>query len=139
MTAIKDYYTIKLHDTDAAGILFYANQLRIVHDLYEKLLVQIGFGFPARFASRDFFIPIVHTEADFLHPLHVGDVVEVAGTVADVGSSSFTLDFRLTDLDGALVGTARTVHVTIDPATGKKISLPPAFRSQLETLAGDKS
>ena len=133
---MKDYYTIKLHDTDAAGILFFAHQFSIVHDLYEKFLGSIGYGFKERFERRDFFIPIVHAEADFSQPLTVGDTIEVALSVGRVGRTSFTLEFRLTDLDGAVVGTARTVHVTTDPATGRKIDLPESFRAKLEQAGG---
>ncbi len=34
---------ISLHDTDAAGIIFFANQFKIVHDAYEDLLESFGF------------------------------------------------------------------------------------------------
>lgn len=132
MPVIKDYYTIKLHDTDAAGILFYANQFRIIHDIYEKFLGRIGYPFQERFLSNDFFIPIVRAESDFNSPLTVGDTIEIGLSVAVIGDTSFTLEYRLTDLDGEVVGSAQTVHVTIDPKTGTKIALPESFREKLE-------
>ena len=132
MKNFKDFYAIKLHDTDAAGILFFASQFKMAHDVYEKFLGQIGFPFIQRFKVKDFYIPIVHAEADYRQPLKVGDVVEVALEVANIGKSSFTLEFTLTDLDGITVGTARMVHVTIDPQTMKKIDLPGDFRAKLE-------
>jgi 1,4-dihydroxy-2-naphthoyl-CoA hydrolase len=136
MKTIKDYYTIKLHDTDTAGILFYANQFRIIHDIYEKFLSQIGFDFRGRFERGDFYIPIIHAEADFLQPLKVGDTIEIALNVARVGQTSFTLQYTLVDLDGTAVGTARTVHVTIDPRSLKKIDLPEKFKIKLENALG---
>jgi len=135
MSSVKDYYTIKLHDTDAAGILFYANQFRIIHDVYEKFLGRIGYPFQERFLNNDFFIPIVHAESDFNSPLTVGDAIEISLTVAAVGDTSFTLEYRLTDLDGEVVGRAKTIHVTIDPKTGKKTALPVSFREKLEEAA----
>lgn len=132
MTKLKDFYTIKLHDTDAAGILFFASQFKIAHDIYEKFLAKIGFPFSQRFKKRDFFIPIVHAEADYQQPLKVGDVIEVSLEISNIGDSSFTLRFTFTDLDGITVGTVNTVHVTIDPQTMKKIDLPGKFRAKLE-------
>ncbi len=132
MSSIKDYYTIRLHDTDSAGILFFANQFRIVHDIYEKLLEQIGYGLRERFEKRDFLIPIMHAEADFLQPLKVGETIEIELSVAEIGQTSFTLHFRLTDLGGIIVGNVETVHVTIDPKGMKKIDLPDGFRKKLE-------
>ena len=132
MAVIKDYYTIKLHDTDAAGILFFANQFRIVHDLYEQFLARIGSSFRERITAGDFVIPIVHAEADFLQPLRVGDTLEVTAIVARIGNSSFTLDYQLIDLEGWVVGTASTVHVTCDSQTHEKIVLPDNFRRRIE-------
>jgi len=137
MREIKEYCTIRLHDTDAAGILFFANQLKIVHDVYEQFMTRIDFPFRRRFEERDFYLPIVHTEADFFQPLAVGDTVEIILKIEAVGNSSFTLAYTLTDLDGIVVGTARTVHVTVDPATWKKIPLPEAFRKALVESVGD--
>jgi 1,4-dihydroxy-2-naphthoyl-CoA hydrolase len=129
---MKEYYTIRLHDTDAAGILFFAHQFKIVHDVYEQFLTRIGFNFRDRFSKSDFFIVIVHAEADFHQPLTVGDTIEIELSVVRIGESSYTLEYRLTDLDGLVVGTASTVHVTIDPISRKKIGLPGEFRTALE-------
>ncbi len=135
MSRIKDYYTIKLHDTDAAGILFFANQFKIVHDLYQRFLDEIGFPLQERFASGDFSLPIVHAEADFYAPLTVGDTVEVSLGVAAIDKTSFTLEYQIIDLDGKEVGSAKTTHVTVNPKTRGKITLPKSFRTALEQAA----
>lgn len=132
MSAIKDYYTVKLHDTDAAGILFFANQFRIVHDIYEKFLGSIGFPFGELFERKEFFIPIVHAESDYLQMLADGDTVEIELTVSAVGKTSFTLEYKLTNLDGIVVGTAKTVHVTIEAKSKQKIDIPGNLRTGLE-------
>ena len=46
---------IKLHDTDAAGVIFFANQFKIIHDAYESLLEGIEFGFANLIRNKDFF------------------------------------------------------------------------------------
>ncbi|MCK5124780.1 MAG: acyl-CoA thioesterase [candidate division Zixibacteria bacterium] len=135
MPTFKDYYTVQLHDTDAAGILFFANQLKIVHNVYESMLTKAGFGFQDRFRKRDFFIPIVHAETDFYHPLKDGDTVEIILEIEKVGTTSFTLSYKLTIFDETVVGSAKTVHVTIDPESGKKIPLPGKFKEKLQELA----
>jgi len=132
MPVIKDYYTVRLHDTDAAGILFFANQFKMVHDMYEKFMIQNGFPFKDRFANGDYLLPIVHAESDYLAPLITGDTVEIELAVERVGNTSFTLRYHIYDLDGHLVGKAKTIHVTMDPKTKKKIPLPTPFRQMLE-------
>ena len=128
---------IKLHETDAAGVLFFANQLKIVHDAYESLLEDIGFGFTDLIKDQDFFLPIVHSESDYQLPLSVGDPVEIQTMVADVGKTSFTLAYKLLDATPTIVGTARTVHVSIDKKTRKKISLPDDLRLKMEELRAE--
>jgi 1,4-dihydroxy-2-naphthoyl-CoA hydrolase len=135
MSILEDQYTIKLHDTDAAGILFFTNQLKIAHDIYEKFLNQIGFSLADRFSRRDFFLPIVHAEADYCRPLVVGDVIRIALSVENIGRASFTLKYSLSNLNGKPVGSAVTVHVTTDPDTGGKIELPEDFRTKMEKVS----
>lgn len=132
MAPFQDNYTIKLHDTDAAGILFFANQFKIIHDLYEKFLDEIGFGFREFLERNEFLIPIVHAQSDFKAPLMVGDVVTVTLNLVEIGQTSFKLSYRLVDQSGNLAGTAETVHVTIDPDSRAKIDLPANLRRQLE-------
>jgi YbgC/YbaW family acyl-CoA thioester hydrolase len=136
MPVIKDYYTIKLHDTDAAGILFFANQFKMAHDIYERFMSQNGFPFRDRFARRDYLIPIVHAEADYRCPVTDGDTVEIELGLERIGNSSFTMKFSIFDLDGRLVGTVRTVHVTMDCQSQTKIPLPDDFRRMLSAYSG---
>lgn len=125
---------IKLHETDAAGLLFFSNQLKIVHDAYESLLEQIGFNFAELIRNKNFFLPIVHSESDYKSPLFVGDLIEIQITVTNVGKTSFTLAYKLLGASQNLVGTTQTVHVTMDKTTRKKISLPSDLRLKLEEL-----
>lgn len=125
---------IKLHETDAAGVLFFSNQFKIIHDAYEGLLEHIGFGFARLIREAKFFLPIVHSESDYKSPLFVGDLIEIHVYVEKVGKTSFTLFYKLLDTSQNIVGTAQTVHVAIDPAEHKKISLPSGLRAKLEQV-----
>ena len=125
---------IKLHDTDAAGILFFSHQFEIVHDAYEALLEHIGFGFAELIRHKEFFLPIVHAESDYKMPLFVGDLIEIQVIVEKVGETSFTFAYKLLNTQQQLVGTARTVHVTIDKKTRQKIPLPPDMRAKINGL-----
>ncbi len=125
---------VKLHDTDAAGVLFFSNQFKIIHDAYEALLETVGFGFAGLIRNKDFFLPIVHAESDYKAPLFVGDVLEVRVKVGRVGQTSFTLTYALLNTKQEIVGTGRTVHVAVSKATQQKILLPADLRAKLEKL-----
>ena len=123
--------SVKLHDTDAAGLLFFANQFKMAHDAYEGFMEQIGFSFARIFQDEDFLLPIVHAEADYKARLQVGDRLTIHLTVEKIGDSSFVLLYDLSDADGKSAGMVRTVHVCTDEGTGKKRSLPDELRRGL--------
>ena len=122
---------IRLHDTDAAGIIFFANQFKIIHDAYEDLLETFGWSFETMLKGTDYFLPIVHAESDYLTPVKVGDRIVIAIKVGHVGNTSFSFEYTL-KRGKTLVGTAKTVHVTINQKTRKKIPLPAPLRRALE-------
>ncbi len=124
---------IKLHETDAAGLLFFSHQFKIIHDAYESLLEKIGFSFSDLIRKHKYFLPIVHAEADYKAPLFVGDEITIAVSVDCIGTTSFVFAYELRKKK-QLVGTARTVHVTMDKKTKKKIPLPPVMRRAIQRL-----
>lgn len=123
--------TIKLHETDAAGLLFFSQQFKLIHDAYEELLDSRGIGFAVMLKKKSYFLPIVHAEADYKKPLFVGDRLTIEVRVGHVGETSFSFVYRLLKDKKILVGTGQTVHVTISKKTGKGIPLPPEMRKAL--------
>ena len=125
---------IKLHETDAAGLLFFANQFKLIHDAYEGLLEHIGFGFAELLKEKDYFLPIVHAEADYKRPLFVGDLIEIQVIVESIGTTSFTFSYRILNTQQEIVGTAQTVHVTMNKENNTKIPLPHDMRQKIQAL-----
>lgn len=125
---------IKLHETDAAGLLFFANQFKLVHDAYESLLEQIGFGFAELLNNKEYFLPIVHAESDYKKPLFVGDLIEIQVRVVKIGNTSFKFDYKILNAKQEIVGTAQTVHVTMNKATQTKTPLPDDMREKIQGL-----
>ena len=121
---------IRLHDTDAAGIIFFANQFTIIHDAYEDLLEKFGWSFQTMLKGTEYFLPIVHAESDYKAPLFVGDKITIGIKVGHVGKTSFSFEYTL-KRGKTLVGTAKTVHVTINQKTRQKTPLPGELRKAL--------
>ena len=123
---------IRLHDTDAAGRIFFANQFKIIHDAYELLLEKFNFSFPYMLKEAKYFLPIVHAESDYKAHLFAGDKIKVGIKVGHIGTTSFSFEYTIHNAKNVLVGTAKTVHVTVSQKTDKKIPLPKELRSALE-------
>ncbi len=118
-------FEVRLHDTDAAGVLFFAHLFRHAHDAYEALMATAGF--PLQGLIRDgVALPIVHAQAHYQAPMRQGDRIRVAVTVTEVRRRSFRLDYRFIDLRGNPCAQARTVHVLAGP--GITQALPDELR-----------
>lgn len=73
---------------------------------------------------------IRHLEVDYRAPIEAGRTVAVTVRPADVGETSFTLDYELTVAgDGEVVATGRTVSVLVGPDGPRP--LPEAWRAAL--------
>lgn len=126
--------SIKMHHTDAAGLLFFAHQFAFMHEAYEMFFEAIGMPFKDLLQKEDFFLPIVHAEADYKKPLFVGDPIRITVRVDHVGHSSFALAYQL-HLDSELVGLGKTVHVTVDKAGKQKCPIPVRLRELLTKVS----
>lgn len=125
------YNRVRMHDTDMAGILYFAAQFRFVHDALEDFVTDLGFSIPRLLASGDFIFVIRHAQADYLAPLTLGDELKVDVFVEALSTSSFSLRYEIFR-ESVLVGKAKTVHVTIDKHKRHKIPLPPSLHAALE-------
>jgi 1,4-dihydroxy-2-naphthoyl-CoA hydrolase len=125
-------YTIGLHDTDAAGVVFAANLIRICHHGYEAFMESIGYGIGSVLKQKKMGLPIVHIEGDFTKFNVVGDRVTIEVRVAEIGTSSFRIIYELIGDNGDCHASAATVHVCIDPCTLRPMELPADFRAALE-------
>jgi len=129
--------TIRLADSDAAGVLFFARQFVLAHEAFEEFMDAVGCGLGALLATRSYLLPIVHAESDYLAPLRPGDRLKISLSIARLGESSFTSQYEMTRADGAAAGSCRLVHVAIDPQGRGKIPLPGSLRSALAPYCVD--
>lgn len=141
---------IRLHHTDAAGLLFFGNQFHLMHDAYEHVLESLKFSFRDMLKRRRYFLPIVHAEADYKKPLAVGDQIEIHVQVAHIGRTSFSFTYEIYRIvphankksrkanEKICVGTGKTVHVTINKSTHQKMTLPKECRNALEHFQNQK-
>lgn len=123
-------YKVRMSDSDMAGILFFANQYHFIHYTIEDFFEKIGLPFDKLFNENPYVFVIVHSEADYLHPLSVGDLLKIEMTIKRIGKSSIHFHFDI-KRGNDLVGRAETIHVCLDRNTRKKMDIPDSFKSRL--------
>ncbi len=130
--------TIKIHEADAAGILFFANYFKLAHDAYETFMESRGLGLGKVLKDESFLLLIVHAAMDYKISLQTGDNVLVKLSVKKLGNTSFVLGYEIyrdnNDSELELASSGETVHVSIDTGTGDKIPLPGKVKKILESM-----
>lgn len=105
---------IRLRDTDATGVLYFADQFKIALEAFEEYLEQFGYSLNELIHNSDYLLPIVHAEGDYFAPLLVGSCIEVVLQVAKIGNTSFTLGYTFFDRETQQeVGKVTIVHVCV--------------------------
>ncbi len=131
---------LKLRDTDAAGVAFFAAYYAIAHDVYESFLHQHGASLTTWLSQVH--LPIVHSEADYTAPLRLGDSFEVILRCDRIGERSFTLTYEFTSAVGSLAQ-LKTIHVAVPSRmTSEEVVsalLPERLRELLHQLQPDSS
>lgn len=124
-------YRIRLHDTDAAGRLFFAHLFRHAQDALEAFMEHIGFQVDRMIREGELLLPLTHAEADYRRPLRHGDRVRVQVWVRDLRRRSFAIGYRFLDEQGEEAATATTVHVLVIDETRVGECLPQALAAGL--------
>ncbi len=130
---IEHRFRVALHDTDAAGVLFFAHLFRHAHDAYERMMEKIGWPIDELIRARRLALPLVHAEADYRRPMRHGDRIDVSLALKMVDKRRFSLAYVFL-AEGHEMATALSVHVAVDPATGKSQSLPMRLVDALTSL-----
>ena len=122
---------LKLRDTDAAGVAFFAAYYAIAHDAYEAFLKDQNA--PLHTWLDKVHLPIVHSEADYKAPLTLGTSFSVNVTCEYLGQRSFTLHYEFTSPHGILA-IVKTVHVAVKSTQKKEKAESTNLPSQLKDL-----
>jgi acyl-CoA thioester hydrolase len=127
---VRVYY----EDTDAAGVVYYANYLRFMERTRTEWLGSLGFDV-ATFERVHGVVFVVHrVEIDYRLPARLGDRLDATLTLVELRRA------RMVALQqvwrGADMLTEASVAVAcIDRATFRPARIPPVLHRQLEALA----
>lgn len=111
--------TIRFQDTDAAGIVYFANVLSICHEAYEESLAMAGINLKTFFSNSGTAIPIVHTSVDFFAPMFCSDKLLIHLTPQELSDTKFEIFYEIVADSSSQVKLAKalTRHVCINPIT----------------------
>jgi acyl-CoA thioester hydrolase len=127
---VRVYY----EDTDAAGIVYYANYLRFIERGRTELLRTLGHDQNALMKEGIAFA-VRSANVEFLKPARLDDLLTVETGIASLGRAQVTFAQRIRR-DHELLLDAKIRVACIDPERGKPIPMPRALHEQLSALPG---
>lgn len=115
--------TVRFQDTDAAGVVYFANVLTMCHEAYEESLAASGINIKLFFSTPNVAIPIVHASVDFFRPIFCGDQVSIHLSPCQLGDNNFEINYIIMSADGRQITKAITRHVCINPVSRSRQEL----------------
>jgi acyl-CoA thioester hydrolase len=125
---VRVYY----EDTDAAGIVYYANYLRFLERGRTELLRGLGHD-QCRLMQEGVAFAVRSVQVEFLRPARLDDLLAVATGIAEIGGAQVVFDQAIRRGEDLLLD-ARIRVACIHPASGRPQRMPAAIREQLARL-----
>ena len=130
----------RFQDVDAAGIAFFPRLFEYFHDVYMAFFYAHGIHVDQVIASRAWAAPLRKADAEFLRPVRFGDPLSVSLVKARIDGSELTVGFRIAhQKDGKVAAVGWTLSAFVDPATFRRIDVPPAVREAFLSIGLEQS
>ncbi len=129
----RDRRTVRLQDTDATGVLYFANQLQMALETFEEFMQKSGVSLNSMIEEKKFLLPVVQVKSDFLSPVKAGDHLDIFLSLTHVGSSSFSYLAELKK-GQEVMGSVSIVHVFYSVRKKRSQPIPDHYKKMLNGL-----
>jgi acyl-CoA thioester hydrolase len=120
----KIYY----HDTDAGGVVYYANYLKHLEEGRFEFCLSRGINM-AESAKEGAIFPVVRLEIDYKSPARYGDIVKVFTCIEKIGFSSIHFSQEI-KRDSVTLIKAKTIWACVNEAL-KPQAIPEKIKKAL--------
>jgi acyl-CoA thioester hydrolase len=117
-------------DTDAAGIVYYANYLRFAERARTEMMRSLGLNHSGMMAEEGVVFAVRHCTADFLAPARLDDWLEVVTRITGLRGASLGLE-QWVRRDGADL-VRMSLKLACMTLAGRPSRIPATLRADLE-------
>src|ERR671933_381800 len=121
---------VRWEDIDAAGIINYQAYLRFFGLAEVELFRSCGLSYKTLFEELGIWLPRVHVECDFRHPVRLDDLLVVDAWFGRIGTSSIHLDFAAR-MDEQIVATGKYILVCVQQGSFASVPVPQTLRERV--------
>jgi acyl-CoA thioester hydrolase len=117
-------------DTDAGGVVYYANYLKFLERARSEWLRALGFEQPDLIARQGGMFVVRRVEADYLLPARFNDSLTVETILAEQSKASLVMHQRILR-NGVILLTAHVTLVWVAEKSFKPARIPPEVVASL--------
>ena len=130
-------YPVRVYyeDTDAAGIVYYANYLKYAERARTEMLRDLGTENARLMETEGLAFAVRRCEVDFFKPARLDDLLSVETRLIDVGGASLVADQRVKRDNAELV--RMELKLACMSLDGRPARLPAVVKSRLEEFRGN--
>jgi tol-pal system-associated acyl-CoA thioesterase len=100
----KIYY----HDTDAGGVVYYANYLKFLEEARTEFFAQRNISIK-EFIEKGILFVVSRQEIDYKFPAFYADTLSIDTRVSKVGAATIEFDYKIKNQRDRIVVEARTI------------------------------
>ena len=124
---IRVYY----EDTDAGGVVFYANYLRFMERARTEWLRSLGFEQDALMRDPGILFAVRRVEVDYLYPGRFNEQLSVHSRIAEIRAASLTFEQQIVrEGDQKLLCTGSVQVACLDAASMRPARIPSAMSAK---------
>nr|WP_247734051.1 tol-pal system-associated acyl-CoA thioesterase [Thauera aromatica] len=127
---VRVYY----EDTDAGGVVYYANYLKFCERARTEWLRALGVGQQALLAAEGIAFVVRSLHADYLASAQLDDALEVVSRIATLRRASLQFDQQVHRGD-ELLFSARVLVACVDLRRQRPAAIPPSLHALLQSPA----
>ena len=125
---LKVYY----EDTDAGGVVYYANYLKFMERARSDALKSLGFTNKLLIEENTTYIIVKSCNINYIKPALLEDDLEIKSDIKEITKTSFFMLQKVFKGNDQI--TEAEVHLVIIDKKGKPVKIPETLKVELEKL-----
>jgi acyl-CoA thioester hydrolase len=121
--AYKVYYRIIYGDTDAMGVVYYSNYLRIFEMARSEFMRNKGLPY-SEVEKKGFAMPVTEAYCKYINSASYDELVEILMVISPVSRTRVRFDYHMINSETMSLCEGYTVHACIDMKTRRPLRLP---------------
>ena len=123
---LKVYY----EDTDAGGVVYYANYLKFMERARSDAIESLGFTNKMLIDENGIFIIVKSCNINYIKPTFLEDTLEIKSNIKEITKTSFFMTQKI--FRGSDQITEAEIHLVTIDKKGKPVKIPENLKEQLE-------